>query len=141
MKEAVDGGAKLIMGGNKVSDTVYAPTILLNPPADATISQNEVFGPVVCVYSYSDIDDAIARANSLDVSFQASIFTKNFDTAMKATQKLNGMAIMVNDHTAFRVDWMPFGGHKKSGMGVGGIGQSMEEMTIEKLIVFKSAEL
>jgi acyl-CoA reductase-like NAD-dependent aldehyde dehydrogenase len=80
-------------------------------------------------------------ANQLEFHFQASVFTQNVDFAMKCTRELNATAVMVNDHTAFRVDWMPFGGRDSSGLGLGGIPYSMHEMTREKLIVFQSEEL
>jgi len=75
------------------------------------------------------------------LSFNRAIFTKNIDTALRAVKRLNGTAVMVNDHTAFRVDWMPFGGAKASGLGLGGIHHSMEEMTNEKMMVIKSPVL
>ncbi len=136
--EAVNGGAKLLTGGKRISDTCYQPTVLLNPPANAKVSTLEIFGPVVCVYSYSEREKAIEIANSLDVHFQASVFTKNLDVALECVKKLNATAVMVNDHTAFRVDWMPFGGRDTSGIGMGGIQYSMHEMTREKLMVIKS---
>ena len=76
-------------------------------------------------------------ANSLPYHFQASVFTKNIDIAMDTVKKLNAAAVMVNDHTAFRVDWMPFGGRDVSGIGVGGIEHSMQEMSRDKLTVIK----
>ncbi|MBA4167326.1 MAG: aldehyde dehydrogenase family protein, partial [Chitinophagaceae bacterium] len=136
--EAVQQGAKLLCGGKKISDTCYEPTVLLDPPGDARISTLEVFGPVVCIYSYSDREEAIKKANSLDLHFQASVFTKNIDVAMECVKKLNATAVMVNDHTAFRVDWMPFGGRDSSGLGMGGIPYTMHEMPREKLVVIKS---
>lgn len=138
VNEAVDQGAKLLCGGKRISETCYEPTVLLNPPANVRVSIDEIFGPVVCVYSYSDRDKAIEIANSLDVHFQASVFTKDLDIALDTVKKLNATAVMVNDHTAFRVDWMPFGGRDSSGIGMGGIQYSMHEMTREKLIVIKS---
>jgi len=141
VKEAVDGGAELRCGGERLSDTCYKPTVLVNPPADALVSTQEIFGPVICIYPYSDRQEAIARANELDVHFQAAIFTKNIDVALDAVKKLNATAVMVNDHTAFRVDWMPFGGRDESGMGLGGIPHSMHDMTREKLMVIKSTVL
>ena len=138
VNEAVEGGAKVLCGGQRISDTCYQPTVLLNPPLDAKVSTLEIFGPVVCVYSYSDREKAIEIANSLDAHFQASVFTKNLDIALECVKKLNATAVMVNDHTAFRVDWMPFGGRDASGIGMGGIPYSMHEMTRDKLMVFKS---
>lgn len=141
VNEALDGGAKLLCGGKRISGTCYAPTVLLNPPANARVSTQEIFGPVVCVYSFSERDKALEIANSLDVHFQASVFTGNLDIALDCVKKLNATAVMVNDHTAFRVDWMPFGGRDASGIGMGGIQYSMQEMTREKLMVIKSPSL
>ena len=141
VNEAVTKGGKILVGGKRISDSCYEPTVIVNPADDALVSTKEVFGPVVCIYSYSDIEDAFDRANALDVSFQAAVFTKNLDTALKAVKRLNGTAVMVNDHTAFRVDWMPFGGAKASGLGLGGISHSMEECTNENMLVIKSPVL
>ncbi|MGB5505938.1 MAG: aldehyde dehydrogenase family protein [Sulfurovum sp.] len=141
VKEAIEGGATLVCGGKKVEESCYAATILLNPPKDAKVSTKEVFGPVACIYSYDNVEDAFDAANSLEVSFQASVFTRNIDMALHAVRRLNGTAVMVNDHTAFRVDWMPFGGAKASGLGLGGIPHSMEEMSKEKMMVIKSKSL
>lgn len=137
VNEAIEGDATVLAGGKRLGETTYAPTVLLNPPVEAKVSVQEVFGPVVCVYSYDDMDDAVAAANSLDYAFQASVFTKNLDVAMKAVKQLDATAVMVNDHTAFRVDWMPFAGRRASGYGVGGIGHTMHDMTHEKMAVIK----
>ncbi len=139
--EAIEGGAILVCGGEKVGESCYAATLLLNPSKDAKVSTKEVFGPVACIYSYDNIEEALDAANSLEFSFQASVFTKNIDTALHAVRRLNATAVMVNDHTAFRVDWMPFGGAKASGLGLGGISYSMEEMSKDKLMVIKSKAL
>jgi acyl-CoA reductase-like NAD-dependent aldehyde dehydrogenase len=141
VKEAVEGGAQVLCGGKRLSDSCFEATVLLNPPKDAKVSTLEVFAPVVCVYSYSKIEEAFKEANSLDVSFQAAVFTKNIDTALLSVKRLNATAVMVNDHTAFRVDWMPFGGAKASGLGLGGIPYSMHEMSKDKLMVIKSPVL
>ncbi len=141
VKEAITAGGTLISGGRKISETCYAPTVILDPPDYVHVSQNEIFGPVICVYSYGDKKEAITRANGLPFAFQASVFTNDLNEALDLTQQLNASAVMVNDHTAFRVDWMPFGGRGASGMGLGGIQYSMHEMTREKMIVFKSPYL
>ena len=141
VKDAIDKGAELLSGGKKISDSCYPATVLFNPSNDAIISQNEVFGPVICVYEYEDIDEAIAQANSLDVAFQAAVFSKNIDTCMHAFRQLDASAVMVNDHTAFRVDWMPFAGLKHSGHGVGGIPHTFKDMQIEKMMVIRSPAL
>lgn len=141
VEEARAGGGEILCGGEKLSDTAYKPTVILNPPADAKVSTMEIFGPVVCVFSYDDMDEAIARANSLPFSFQAAVFGQDIDRIMRATSRLDAAAVMVNDHTAFRVDWMPFAGLKLSGHGVGGVPHSMHEMSVRKMTVINSPEV
>ena len=137
VKEAVDGGAKVLCGGNKLGKTTYAPTVLLNPPVKAKVSTQEVFGPVVCVYGTDSLGSAIEQANSLPVAFQAAVFTQKLKVALRCVREIDATAVMVNDHTAFRVDWMPFAGRRHSGYGVGGIGHTMHDMTHEKMAVIK----
>lgn len=134
--EAVDGGAELVCGGKIVSGACYEPTVLLNPPPAARVSREEIFGPVVCVYEVGEIEEAIAPANSLDFAFQAAVFTNRLDAAFAAAEKLNASGVMINDHTAFRIDGMPFAGLKKSGLGVGGVPHTIRDMQTEKLLVF-----
>jgi acyl-CoA reductase-like NAD-dependent aldehyde dehydrogenase len=141
VEEAIGKGAEKLSGGHKISDSCYATTVLLDAPDDATISCNEVFGPVILVYSYDDMDDALARANALPVAFQAAIYTRNLDKAMRAYRRFDASAVMVNDHTAFRVDWMPFAGLRESGHGVGGIPHTFRDMQVEKMLVIRSPEL
>lgn len=141
VEEAVEMGGKLLCGGKRISDTCFQPTVIVNPPDTAKVSTDEIFGPVVCVYTYSDLADAIDAANSLDLHFQAAVFTRDIDVAMDCVRRLNATAVMVNDHTAFRADWMPFGGRDTSGLGMGGIPYSIHEMTRTKLMVIKSPVL
>ncbi len=141
VNDAVKEGAIILCGGKRISEFFYQPTVLLNPSESSAVSTEEIFGPVACVYSYTELAEAISRANSLNVHFQASILTQNLDAAMLATKNLNAATVMINDHTAFRVDWMPFGGRDHSGIGVGGISYAMDEMTREKLVVIKSPNL
>jgi len=123
------------MGGKRLTNTTYAPTVLLNPPADAKVSSMEVFGPVICLYAYTDINDAITAANRLDFAFQAAVYTGDLRVANHCIKQLDATAVMVNDHTAFRVDWMPFAGRKHSGYGIGGIGYTMHDMVQLKMAV------
>ncbi len=138
VKEAKDKGGKILCGGKRISDTCYEPTVIFKPPYDVMVSKEEIFGPVVCVYSYKDREEAIREANALQYHFQAAVFTQDIDIAFDTVQKLNATAVMVNDHTAFRADWMPFGGRDASGEGLGGIPYSMHEMSRVKLMVVKS---
>ncbi len=141
VQEAVASGAELLCGGEKHSETCYKPTVLFNPAKDANVSCHEVFGPVVCVYEYDDADVALETINDLAYGFQASLYTKDIDRALSFATRINATAVMINDHTAFRADWMPFGGRDESGLGLGGIPHSMHEMSREKMFVFKSAVL
>ena len=107
---AVNEGAELLSGGKAFSETTYACTVLYDPSTTSQVSTAEIFGPVVCVYPYEDIDEAIAQANSLPWAFQAAVFSSNMETAMHISKNLDASAVMLNEHTAFRVDWMPFAG-------------------------------
>lgn len=136
-EEAVAGGATLATGGKRLSETMLEPAVLLDPAADAKVSTLEVFGPVVAVYRYADLDEAIRQANALPTAFQASIFAQDIDVAMRAANRLDASAVMINDPTAFRTDWMPFAGRRESGYGTGGIPYTMRDMTQEKMILMR----
>ncbi len=139
--EAQKAGGEVLTGGQALSDRTFAPTVILDPPDDVRVSQMEIFGPVVCVYAFDDLDDAVARANALPFSFQASVFTRDLDTALRVSRRIDAATVMVNDHTAFRVDWMPFAGLRESGLGIGGIPYTFEDMQVEKMTVIRSREL
>jgi acyl-CoA reductase-like NAD-dependent aldehyde dehydrogenase len=89
------------------------------------------------VYGFTGLPEAIARANSLPFAFQAAIFSRDIDAALHAAKHLAASAVMVNDHTAFRTDWMPFAGQRQSGLGTGGIPYTMEDMLQSKMIVLR----
>lgn len=137
IEEAVTGGAVLATGGQRLSETTLQPAVLLDPAIDAKVSTQEVFGPVVAVCRYRELDEAIAQANSLPTAFQASIFAQDIDVAMRAANRLAASAVMINDPTAFRTDWMPFAGRRESGYGTGGIPYTMRDMTEEKMILMR----
>ncbi|WP_353646561.1 aldehyde dehydrogenase family protein [Mesorhizobium sp. WSM2239] len=137
IEEATEGGATLATGGKRLSETTLQPTVLLDPAADAKVSTLEVFGPLVAVYRYRDLDDAIRQANALPTAFQASVFAQDIDIALRAANRLDASAVMINDPTAFRTDWMPFAGRRESGYGTGGIPYTMRDMTQEKMILMR----
>jgi acyl-CoA reductase-like NAD-dependent aldehyde dehydrogenase len=141
VQEAVRAGAGLLCGGRVLPNNCYAPTVLFDPPEGTRVMRHEVFGPVVCVSPFDSLDDAIGRANALPYAFQAAVFTHDIDIALRASRRLDASTVMVNDHTAFRVDWMPFAGLRQSGLGVGGIAQTMAEMQVKKMVVIRSQEL
>lgn len=137
VQEAVSGGAMMACGGEKLSERVYAPTVLVDPPEGCKVARHEIFGPVVAVFKCTSLQEAVLRANAADASFQAAVFSNSLDTALDVADRLNGSAVMVNDHTAFRVDWMPFAGLGSSGLGVGGIPETYHDMTVEKMTVIR----
>ncbi|MDH5517397.1 MAG: aldehyde dehydrogenase family protein [Gammaproteobacteria bacterium] len=141
VNEAISEGAECLAGGKAISDSCYPATVLYQPDRSSKVSVNEIFGPVIAVYAYEDINDAIAQANALPFAFQAAVCTSNIDTAMHVYKNINASALMINDHTAFRVDWMPFAGLKQSGLGVGGIPHTFRDMQTEKLLVLRSKNL
>ena len=134
--EAKRAGAVVASGGRPLEHQCYEPTVLVDTPDDARVMRLEVFGPVVNVVGYDDLDQAVARANAPPFAFQAAVFTRDLDRALQAVQRLDATAVMVNDHTAFRVDWMPFGGRARSGLGMGGIPYTVAELTQTKMAVF-----
>ena len=137
IQESETAGAERLTGGERIGEQCYAPTVLLEPPADARVSREEIFGPLVCVYSFEEIDEAMQRANALPFAFQAAVFTRSMDTAIQVYRGINASAVMVNDHTAFRTDGMPFAGLGLSGLGVGGIPHTIRDMQIEKMLVMR----
>ena len=135
VNDAIASGAQVLSGGKRISKTTYEPTVLLNPSLSDNVSKSEIFGPVICVYDCKSNEEAIDRANSLEFAFQSAVFSNNLKESMYFFHNLDSSAVMINDHTAFRVDWMPFAGRRQSGYGVGGIGYTMEDMTQVKMAV------
>ncbi|MGM9988229.1 MAG: aldehyde dehydrogenase family protein [Bacillaceae bacterium] len=137
VQEAVSLGANVECGGYKVNDRIYAPTVLTNVKHHANVSCQEVFGPIVLVTPYQELDDAISYVNDSKYGLQASIFTKNIDVAMKTAEALEVGGVMINEVPTFRVDHMPYGGVKQSGFGREGIKYAIQEMTELKLVSIK----
>ena len=139
--EAVAAGAQLLTGGKAISDSCYAPTVLLDPPADARVSTLEIFGPVVCVYGYDDLDAAVAQANALPVAFQAAVFSNDIDQSMRLYKQLAASAVMINDHSAFRDDVMPSAGLPASVLGVVGNPYTISAVQLDKILLLNHAAL
>ncbi|RKZ01660.1 MAG: aldehyde dehydrogenase, partial [Candidatus Hydrothermota bacterium] len=135
IKEAVEMGGKLVTGGKREGNFIW-PTILENVPKEAKVVKGEVFGPVVVVFPFSDLEEAVREANDSDYGLHAAIFTQDLDKAYYAAKELRFGGVMINDSTDFRVDYMPFGGYKKSGMFREGLKFAMEVMTETKLVAF-----
>jgi acyl-CoA reductase-like NAD-dependent aldehyde dehydrogenase len=114
---------------------VVAPTVMTNVPNDVKVSCAEVFGPVVVVEKFAKFDDALRRVNDSVFGLQAGIFTEHLDRAMDAWRELDVGGVIVNDIPTWRIDPMPYGGVKDSGLGREGIRSSVHEMTEVRLLV------
>ena len=135
VKEALQKGAKLLTGGRR-KGTLFEPTVLADVPEGTKIDCEEVFGPVVALYRFSTLDEAIRKANSVKYGLQAGIFTKDINNAFKAIRELDVGGVMVNDSSDYRIDMMPFGGVKYSGLGREGIRFALLEMTEPRVVCF-----
>lgn len=135
IKEATQAGAELLTGGKR-EGTLFEPTVFRNMPDTAKLNCEEVFGPVVNLYKVSSLDEAIKLANSVIYGLHGAIFTRSLDNAFKAIKGLDVGGVMVNDSTDYRIDMMPFGGVKWSGLGREGIKFALLEMTEPKVVCF-----
>ncbi len=135
VNDAVAKGAKVLTGGTR-NGAIYDPTVLADVPEGCKIDKDEVFAPTVNLYPVADLDEAIARANAVDFGLHAGIFTKDIGKAYKAIQELEVGGIIINDSSDYRVDLMPFGGVKNSGLGREGIKFSLQEMTEPRVVCF-----
>ncbi|WP_121660758.1 aldehyde dehydrogenase family protein [Metabacillus litoralis] len=138
IEEAKQGGAKVLTGG-AAEGNVLQPTILTDVDAKLKVSCQEVFAPIVLINKVSSVEEAISNVNDSQYGLQAGIYTDNIHTALMATKKLHVGGVMVNDIPTFRVDHMPYGGVKESGVGREGVKFAIEEMTEQKLVVFNQA--
>jgi len=133
--EAVDNGAKIALGGNRLSDTLIEPSILTNVNPKMKVSCKEIFGPVVIVYPYDNPLNAISEINNSIYGLQAGIFTNNFELIQYAFDEIEVGGLIINDIPSYRIDNMPYGGIKDSGMGREGIKYALEHQTYAKLMV------
>tara|TARA_Y100000589_G_C27031547_1_gene579209 strand:- start:113 stop:985 length:873 start_codon:yes stop_codon:yes gene_type:complete len=131
-------GGEITCGGRGLANQCYSPTVIVDAPGTTKVMNQEIFGPVLCVNGYRKLEEPILWSNRLPWAFQAGVFTKSLGVGLKVSQELSAAAVMINDHSAFRIDSMPFGGHGESGLSLGGIENALRDMTREKLIVFKS---
>jgi acyl-CoA reductase-like NAD-dependent aldehyde dehydrogenase len=137
VKEALKGGARALAGATR-NGNIYEPTILVDARPDTKVSCCEVFAPVVVVDRFSDIREAIEKANASTFGLQAGIFTQKVDAAIKAFELLEVGGVVLNDVPTYRVDHMPYGGVKDSGFGREGLKYAIEEMTELKLLAINS---
>lgn len=140
IEEAVRGGAKLLCGGQRTGSTV-TPAVLTNTKAEMRVNCMEIFGPVVTVEKFSDYDDALASINRSDFGLQAGVFTRDFVRITRAFETLEVGGVMIGEVPAFRIDHMPYGGVKDSGLGREGLRYAIEEMTEPRLLAINPAGL
>ncbi len=134
VKEAVKGGAKLLAGGNR-KGALFEPTVLEHVSQTMKVNCEEVFAPVVNFYKISSLEEAITEANKIDYGLQTAVFTQDMDIAFRAIHGLDCGGVIVND-ADYRLDSMPFGGVKNSGLGREGIKFALQEMTEPKVVCF-----
>ncbi|KAB2334855.1 aldehyde dehydrogenase family protein [Cytobacillus depressus] len=135
LEEAKQQGAKVVAGGTSEGN-MLVPTVLLEADPRLKVSCQEVFAPFVLINKVKSVDEAIELVNDSRYGLQAGIYTDNVHTALTAAQQLHVGGVMINDIPTFRVDHMPYGGVKESGVGREGIKYAIEEMTEQKLVVF-----
>lgn len=140
IEEAVRGGAKLLCGGQRTGSTV-TPAVLTNTKAEMRVNCMEIFGPVVTVEKFSDYDEALASINRSDFGLQAGVFTRDFVRITRAFETLEVGGLMIGEVPAFRIDHMPYGGVKDSGLGREGLRYAIEEMTEPRLLAINPAGL
>lgn len=139
VEEAVGGGARCILGGSRIG-VLYPATILTDVRPEMKVVCQEVFGPVASVVPCATFEEALQQANDTAYGLQAGVFTRNLDRAMKAAKTLRMGGVIVNDTSGFRVDLMPYGGVRRSGIGREGPRYAIEEMTDLRLVVLNVAE-
>ncbi len=135
IRDAVAGGARVVVGGER-DGALHAPTLIADVEPRMRISCDELFGPAVAVTRFDSIDEAIDLANSTNYGLSAGIFTENIAWAMEFVRRVHSGNLHVNWGPQWRVDLMPYGGLKESGMGKEGPRYAIEEMTETKMVVF-----
>ena len=134
IQEAVRGGAKLLCGGRR-SGPILEPTVLTGTRAEMKVNCQEIFAPVVTVEPYDDFEAALRQINASPYGLQAGIFTRDARLIFRAYEELEVGGLMAGDVPSFRIDHMPYGGIKDSGLGREGLRYAIEEMTEQKLLV------
>ena len=132
--EAVRAGARLLCGGRR-SNSIVEPTILTGTKSEMKVNCQEIFGPVVTVEPYKDFDQALRQVNNSAYGMQAGVFTRDAKLLFQAYEDLEVGGVIAGDVPSFRIDQMPYGGVKDSGLGREGLRYAIEEMTEPKLLV------
>ena len=136
VNEAKGDGAKILTGGKR-EGTVYYPTVLTNVTADMNVVAEEAFAPVASIISSDDFESALQQANDTKFGLQVGVFTNDVNRIFKAIKRLNFGGVIVNDTPTFRVDQMPYGGNRQSGLGREGVKFAMEDMTNLQMVAIR----
>ncbi len=136
VEEAKTAGAKVLLGGER-QGLFYRPTILADTTPEMKVMNREVFGPVVCVVPFKDMDSAIEMVNNSVYGLQAGVFSNSLDNINKAIHDLKVGGVIINDVPTYRADNMPYGGVKMSGLGREGVKYALEEMTDIRMIAIQ----
>ena len=131
-------GATVLIGGERVGRSSYAPTLLKEVDPTSTLAREEAFAPLLLLMPYRALDEAITLANATPYGLNAGIYTNDLQEALRAAEEIDAGAVMVNDVPTFRSDLMPYGGRKQSGLGREGVRFALQEMTEPKLVCFRS---
>jgi acyl-CoA reductase-like NAD-dependent aldehyde dehydrogenase len=140
VREAVDAGATVLVGGGREGNTIE-PTVLENVPADAKVACEEVFGPVMMLDRVPDESAGFAAVNDSQYGLQAGVFTHSLQTAFRAHRELEVGGVIVGDVPSYRADQMPYGGAKQSGVGREGVKYAMHDYTYERVMVLTGLDL
>lgn len=135
VREAVNGGANVLTGGQRLGGTFYAPTILAGVPREARVCSQEVFAPLVVLARFSSFENALEEVNRSRYGLQAGVFTADLERSLRAFDALEVGGLLINDVPTWRIDNMPYGGVKDSGLGREGPRYTIEEMTEPRLLV------
>ena len=136
INEARQGGAQVLTGGKR-EGTVYYPTVLTGVQADMKVVAEEAFGPVASVIACDDFEESLRLANDTRFGLQVGVFTRDVNRIFKAIRGLNFGGVIVNDTPSFRVDHMPYGGNRDSGLGREGVKYAMEDMTNLQMVAIR----
>ena len=137
VREAVEGGATVLCGGTRRADQLFPPTVLTGVDRQARVCAEEAFAPVVVVERVGSIDEALEAVNASAFGLQAGLFTPRLETALTAFDRLEVGGLLINDVPTYRIDHMPYGGVKDSGLGREGPRYAIEDMTELRLLVIR----
>ena len=139
VKEAQGSGAQVLTGGRR-EGTVYYPTVLTGVQADMKVVAEEAFAPVASIIACDDFEESLRQANDTRYGLQVGVFTKDINRVFKAIRSLNFGGVIINDTPTFRVDQMPYGGNRQSGLGREGVKFAMEDMTNVQMVAIRLTE-